>query len=385
MGNSMKELFPGYFKEDNNKVRDIWSNAIFVFDTNILLNLYRYSEVAKDEFLEVLENTKDRIWLPYQATQEYLNNRLTVIGEQEKSYNETIRSINGLEGKFDNARQHPFVSQGALEKLKGMFETLKLELEKNRDIHTERITSDQIKDKLADIFEGKIGRPYTKDELDSIFIEGEQRYSQSIPPGYKDASKSNNKENIQLECKKYGDFIIWKQHIEHAIDTKKNVIFVTDDEKEDWWEEFNGKTIGPRPELSKEFREKTSKLFLMYNSYSFARHANDYLDGNVSETTVEEIQQVREQDWLDASFEAALVKYRNFYDLVSYIKENFSVGDKIPSERMLADTVGWTRSVIREQLVRLESFGYLAIEHGKSSVLKRDIPDISVIVNTDKD
>ena len=76
--------------------------------------------------------------------------------------------------------------------------------------------------------------------------------------------KPNNKENIQLECKKYGDFIIWKQLIEHAIDTKKNVIFVTDDEKEDWWEEFNGKTIGPRPELSKEFREKTSKLFLMY-------------------------------------------------------------------------------------------------------------------------
>jgi DNA-binding FadR family transcriptional regulator len=65
--------------------------------------------------------------------------------------------------------------------------------------------------------------------------------------------------------------------------------------------------------------------------------------------------------------------------------ENFSVGDKIPSERILADTVGWTRSVIREQLVRLESFGYVAIEHGKSSVLKRDIPDISVIISTDKD
>lgn len=280
---------------------------------------------------------------------------------------------------------NPFVSQESLEKLKGMFKTLKSELEKNRDIHTERITSDQIKDKLADIFEAKIGRPYTKDELDNIFIEGEQRYSQSIPPGYKDASKSKIKDNIQLECKKYGDFIIWKQLIEHAIDTKKSVIFVTDDEKEDWWEEFNGKTIGSRPELSKEFREKTSKLFLMYNSYSFARHANKYLDGNVSATTVEEIQQVREQDWLDASFEAALFKYRNFYDLVSYIKENFSVGYKIPSERILADTVGWTRSVIREQLVRLESFGYVAIEHGKSSVLKRDIPDISVIVSTDKD
>lgn len=377
----MKELFPGYFTEDSRSLKEIWANAIFIFDANILLNFYRYSEVTKDEFLRVLESSKDRIWIPYQAAKEYLNNRLTVIGEQEKSYNETIRSINALEGKFDNARQHPFVTHESLEKLKEVFSSLKSELEKNKDIHTYRITSDQIKEKISDIFEGRIGRPYTKDELECIFSEGEKRYSQLIPPGYKDAFKNNTKENFELECKKFGDLIVWKQLIEHAMENKCSVIFVTDDEKEDWWQDFNGKTIGPRPELVKEFRDKTSMPFLMYKSDSFLRHANQYLDGNVSDTTVEEIKLVREQDWLDASFEAALSKYRNFYDLVTYIKENFSVGEKIPSERVLADTVGWTRSVIREQLVRLESFGYVSIEHGKSTVLKKDIPDISSVID----
>jgi hypothetical protein len=376
MRNSMKELFPGYFKENDQSLKVIWEEALFVFDANILLNLYRYSNETGEEFFQILDNAKDRIWIPYQAAEEYLRNRLTVIGEQEKSYNDTISAITTLESKFDSARQHPFVSDSSLKDLKLMFSSLKTELEKNRDIHTTRMTSDNIKDKIAEIFEGRIGSSYKKEKLESIFIEGEQRYSQHVPPGYKDALKSKDRCNFQDECKKYGDLIVWKQVIENAVSNKKDVIFVTDDEKEDWWEVFKGKTIGPRPELTREFRDNTSKSILMYNSDSFVRFASEYLGEKVSEKTMTEIKQVREQDWLDSSFEAALSKYRTFYDLVSFIKENVNVGEKLPSERILAETVGWTRTVIREQLVRLESYGYIKIEHGKSTVLKKEIPDI---------
>ena len=41
-GESMKELFPGYFKETEGHLREIWDTSLFVFDANILLNLYRY-------------------------------------------------------------------------------------------------------------------------------------------------------------------------------------------------------------------------------------------------------------------------------------------------------------------------------------------------------
>jgi predicted nucleic acid-binding protein len=386
MANSMSKMFPGYFKENAESHRTIWESAIFVFDTNILLNLYRYSVETKDEFLRVLESSKTRLWLPHQAAEEYLRNRHSVIGEQEKSYSDAISSIKSLESKFDNARQHPFLEPNSLIKLKEMFDSLNQELENNKAIHTERITSDEIQERLADIFDGKIGHSYDAKELEAILKDGEYRFAQLIPPGYKDASKSITKGNLQQECQKYGDLIVWTQVIDYAKENQKDVIFVTDDEKEDWWLEFKGKTISARPELIKEFKDKTSKSILMYKSDSFIRHANKYLDKNVSEKIVEEMKQVREQDyWLDSSFGKALSKYRPFYDLVFHIKGNFRVGEKLPSERDLADTVGWNRSVVREQLVRLESFGYISIEHGKSTVLKRDIPKIPSFPDDNRD
>lgn len=386
MANSMYKMFPGYFKESAASYTTIWKSAVFVFDANILLNLYRYSVETRDEFLRVLESSKSRIWLPHQAAEEYLRNRHSVIGEQEKSYSDAISSIKNLESKFDNARQHPFLEPESLKKLKDMFGFINEELERNKAIHTDRINADEIQERLANIFDGKIGRPYEPKELESIFKEGEYRYNQLTHPGYKDAAKLINKGNLQQECQKFGDLIVWMQVIEYANEHQSDIIFVTDDEKEDWWSEFKGKTIGARPELIKEFKDRTSRSILMYKSDSFIRHANEYLDENVSDKSVEEMKQVREQDhWLGSSFGISLTKYRPFYDLVFYIKGNFILGQKLPSERDLADTLGWNRSVVREQLVRLESFGYISIEHGKSTILKREIPNIPLFTDSNRD
>ncbi|WP_233009522.1 PIN-like domain-containing protein [Rheinheimera faecalis] len=159
MANSMYKMFPGYFKESAASYTTIWKSAVFVFDANILLNLYRYSVETRDEFLRVLESSKSRIWLPHQAAEEYLRNRHSVIGEQEKSYSDAISSIKNLESKFDNARQHPFLEPESLKKLKDMFGFINEELERNKAIHTDRINADEIQERLANIFDGKIGRP----------------------------------------------------------------------------------------------------------------------------------------------------------------------------------------------------------------------------------
>lgn len=106
----MKELFPGYFRDDDQKINEMWENCYFAFDANILLNLYRYSDVTRKEFLKVLEKIKDRVWLPNRSAEEYFNNRLSVIDKQEKSYDETTKAIKSLESGLQNARQHPFVS-----------------------------------------------------------------------------------------------------------------------------------------------------------------------------------------------------------------------------------------------------------------------------------
>ncbi|WP_285163104.1 GntR family transcriptional regulator [Shewanella goraebulensis] len=82
------------------------------------------------------------------------------------------------------------------------------------------------------------------------------------------------------------------------------------------------------------------------------------------------------QDSLDPSFEVALKKYQGFNEFVRYISENIKVGGKLPAERKLSEILNSNRSVIRESLARLESFGFIFIEHGKSTILIKELPEI---------
>lgn len=66
-------------------------------------------------------------------------------------------------------------------------------------------------------------------------------------------------------------------------------------------------------------------------------------------------------------------KYTHLKDLVGYLREILKVGDTLPSERDLVEILGYSKSTIRESLIRLECFGYISIEHGKRNVLLREL------------
>lgn len=71
----------------------MWNEGTFVFDTNVLLNLYRYKKETRDSILEVLEKLQDRIWIPYQVGLEFHRNRLLVISDQNKKMDDFKSSI----------------------------------------------------------------------------------------------------------------------------------------------------------------------------------------------------------------------------------------------------------------------------------------------------
>lgn len=292
----MKDLFPGHFKESQENLREVWDSCIFVFDANILLNLYRYSDTTRKEFLGLLEKIKDRVWLPHRAAEEYLSNRLSVIDQQEQSYDSTIKSINSLKSDLDNARQHPFVSKQTMGAIDSVFNTLCDELLNNKKVHSQRISNDEIKESISKIFENRVGSPFDQEELETLIADGEERYKQKIPPGFKDASKSSSSEVFTEKCRKYGDLIVWKQVLVRSSEVSKGVVLVTDDKKEDWWERFKGKTVGPRPELVKEFKDNTNNTFHMYQADRFLELARENLGEQISPEIVEEIREVRRRD-----------------------------------------------------------------------------------------
>jgi hypothetical protein len=64
---------------------------------------------------------------------------------------------------------------------------------------------------------------------------------------------------------------------------------ITDDIKEDWWQEFRGGKIGPRPELVEEMMEVAKQPFYLYTLSHFLKYASAFLEKSVDNATIEEI------------------------------------------------------------------------------------------------
>ena len=142
------------------------------------------------------------------------------------------------------------------------------------------------------ILEKYLGEETSDKDLIKIYEEGKERFDKKIPPGYQDLI--NKKEKGQRHI--YGDLIIWKELIKEIKKTKKQIIFVTDDRKEDWWSKHNGKTIRPREELIKEFYKETGIRILIYQADVFIKYAKQRLIDEIKDESINEIKNVREFD-----------------------------------------------------------------------------------------
>ena len=291
----MKKEFPGHFANDSADLKRLWDDGLIVLDTNVLLNLYRYSESTKKEFIEIFFKLKDRLWIPHQVAKEYFKNRLKVISDQAKTYDDAIAGLKELRGKFENPKQHPFVSSAVLGDCIKSFDVIIGELAANKSRHDQITHDDDIKAALAEIFEGKVGEPFQDAELEEVIIEGAARYKDKIPPGFKDAGKGGG-DTLADRLAPYGDYVVWRQLLGQAKSLPSNVIFVSGDFKEDWWLKSAGKTLGPLPALVDEFVAETSKSFYMYLPDRFLTLASEYLKQDVSAQAVEEVREVRMED-----------------------------------------------------------------------------------------
>ncbi|MEA9786467.1 PIN-like domain-containing protein [Xanthomonas campestris pv. raphani] len=94
----MKDLFPGYVKSTLDH-KEVWRNALFVFDTNVLLNAYRYKKSARDALLRAVKSLGDQVWIPYHVALEYHRGRLGVIASQISQFDQ----LQEKSGKFSGA------------------------------------------------------------------------------------------------------------------------------------------------------------------------------------------------------------------------------------------------------------------------------------------
>lgn len=287
----MKNLFPGHYRPTQEQFETMWKTATIVPDTNVILNFYRYSSDTRDRLLGILRKYRERIWLPHQAAKEFHANRLQVIVEQVDAYKKIPQMLDQhrkqIEGELGSYKRHPLIDiKEHLRAIEAAFENAKTALAAQQDKHPNLLEADSILDAITQLFDGQIGMAYDESALKSLHKDGEHRYSLEIPPGYADAKDKRGDE-------KYGDLVIWRQMLDRAEATKAPMILVTDDSKEDWWWRFQGKTLGPRPELVEEMRSIAGVDFYMYRTDQFMQHARLNLREQISEETINEVRTVR--------------------------------------------------------------------------------------------
>lgn len=294
-----KEEFYGFYREPFNKENMTNENTIIVFDTNSLLNVFRFTPEASKEYFEIIQSIQDKIYIPYLVALEF---------HFHKSETLLLNEINVTKFKNDFSKNWNKVKSDAVKKLFSSL-TFRNDLQQNElttflsnllnsdklDIEAkliEKISSISDNQKntfkiLIQIMESKTEERYTQDMITKIEKEGEERYKNGIPPGFNDANKklSRSYNGIKYQ-QKFGDLIIWKDIISKAKEDRiKHVIFVTSDGKQDSKTDLNYKVcvgndgngkekyqiIGPRIELIEEMKNDTGADFYLMDELEFMK------------------------------------------------------------------------------------------------------------------
>lgn len=266
----MKSNFPGWYPKGSAAVGEIWANAIFVPDANVLLHCLRHSAKVRQEILRIFEVLKDSIWIPHQVGLEFHRNRLDVEFSAQDAYDRLTQdyeaALNQAREKLRQLRAHPTIGvERELSALNMFMIDFRARMEEAKEAHPEQDIHAAV-ERLTTLLDGRVGDKWPSDQLTSIKKEGEDRYARKVPPGYKDSKKDG-------DLNKFGDLIIWKDMISEAAAEKRPVIFISDDAKEDWWWIHRGRKLGPRPELVEEFKEASGQDFHLYEFAQFLRIA----------------------------------------------------------------------------------------------------------------
>ena len=313
----MKSKFPAYHRIHKDDLLARFDDCIFMFDACALLDIYRMKKEVTDDVFKVMEHLKEQIRIPYHVAEEYFNNIHEVLNTQINNIKSSRTDFNKFIQNLEAKRSQPYISK----KTTDLLGKLKLQVEKDFNQQEEYVKDQLIhgeyQNRMNNLLEGKVLDPFTKEELEEIEKEGEQRRENKIPPGYKDANKSSNR------C---GDLINWKEILRYAKESGKSIVIVSSEQKEDWVLREQGCVICLRYELLAEFYETIGNHDQLIHFLSldlFLELAREKDAQVVSEATVNEVKDYVAQpvdpyiSFPYESFKMPLMEIQDFSRLVS--------------------------------------------------------------------
>ena len=263
---SLEDTFPdadNLFSNDFRSIQDSYENALFVLDTNILLLPFNLGKEAIDEIEKIYKKLIDenKLFIPKRVAREYSKNRTAKLSEIHSNILRLKAGRNYQNIKYPILENLP-------EKIE-LDESLKDLKDKESEFHSKvtKLTStikewgwkDPVSTLYGELFKKEIliGTKKTREE---ILTELNRRQKHKIPPGYKDSSKDDSG---------VGDLVIWLSILELGKNESKDIIFVSQDLKPDWWQQSSGSAFLPRFELIEEYKRTTSGQNIHIITFSY--------------------------------------------------------------------------------------------------------------------
>lgn len=336
----MKELFPSYYTPDEEKISLLWKNATFVFDTNVLLQLYRLPDKTQQQAFSILERLKGRVWIPHHVALEYHRGRVRSILEAREGVEKLVspmrRAFEEVERAVGVIKLEERGLKNAVREMEAIKKSASIVIaaaEGALASHIDPSGADPVADRLASIFAGAIGpAPTDQGEVKRIEADAVVRYAAKMGPGFKDEGKGAYTASGLRYDGKYADYIIWRQTMDYIKDARlKDLIFVTRDAKPDWWLKHNEIPWGPQPEMHREMtQDATLERFWMYSLDDFLNFAGKKLQVAVSDTTLKDVKRASEQaSYLESKrkFLDEVIKHRRLSGLNRLNHEMASAAD----------------------------------------------------------
>lgn len=252
---TLKDIYPqssNAFFFELKKIDEIKNDALIVLDTNILLLPYKTNSESLNAIKQVYSEliSTNQLYLPSHAIREFLKNRPNKLSEIVEALNKKSSM------SFQYVENYPVLTNlDEYEQLIELGSALKVQIKEYQDKIRSIISTmqnwtwnDPVSMVYKELFAGRI---LNDSHIDFTKLESEleKRNTLSLPPGFKDKGKDLNAS---------GDLIIWKEILKCAQEKNKHVIFISADEKSDWWHQSNKEGLYPRFELVDEFRRETN-------------------------------------------------------------------------------------------------------------------------------
>lgn len=206
---------------------------------------------------------------------------------------DTLKSYISL---WEKQYYHPYLSDSVLDDIKQSLSIIEPEIAKIKtsvameyQTRKQEIRDIKSNDLLADaIAQLSHGLPFLFSEIKLIIKEGMTRYANLIGPGFKDHESKKG-------VRQYGDLIIWKEILRYAKESKRDIIFITNDVKGDWIIVDESKKdpqsevplpeeVGhPRRELLAEFEEETDQNIWFYKTTDFIKKLEEHFQPKQTE------------------------------------------------------------------------------------------------------